>query len=282
MEFRKVSRKKAKIKMSVSAPTGFGKTTSALLIAKGITGDWTKVAVIDSENGSADLYEQLGDYNVVSMKPPFSVDNFCTAVDLCIKNGAEVIIPDSIYHYWHGKGGVLDYVGSLGGKFQDWAKGSPMWQKLLDKILQTDAHFICTTRKKQAYEIVQGSNGKKEVEKKGMEDQVRDGFDYEMTLALDIISANHLCKANKDRTGLFMGKPEFVVTEETGKAIKEWCESGKEAAKELPQIAEKAFGQAIEKFKAGDKEVFGKVRAAFTLTEEQNNILNSFESGAAV
>ena len=44
--FRKAERKKIKLKIAYSAPSGAGKTYSALLTAFGICGDWSKVAVI--------------------------------------------------------------------------------------------------------------------------------------------------------------------------------------------------------------------------------------------
>ena len=44
------------MKMSLQGPSGAGKTYSALLLAKGITGNLHKVAVIDTENGSSHLY----------------------------------------------------------------------------------------------------------------------------------------------------------------------------------------------------------------------------------
>lgn len=238
MKLEKATRKKVKIKMAISAPTGFGKTYSSLLLAYGITGDWTKIAVIDSENESASLYSDLGEYYTIPMSPPYTVDKFCEAVKLCVDGGIELIIVDSTYHYWHGKGGLLEYNQSLGGRYQDWAKTNPLYQKWLDTILQTPAHFICTSRKKQAYEMVK-VDGKTTVEKKGMEDQIRDGFDYEMTIAFNIISANHLTEAAKDRTRLFSNKPEFVITEETGKNILEWCESG--------ENVEAAVSDAIKK-----------------------------------
>jgi hypothetical protein len=226
MELQRATRKKVKIKMSISAPTGFGKTYSALLLAYGMTGDWSKIAVIDSENDSASLYSDLGGYFTISMKPPYSVESFCNAVDSCVKGGIELIIIDSTYHYWHGKGGLLEYNQSLGANsFANWAKTNPLYTKWLDKILQTDAHFICTSRKKQSYEIVE-NNGKKTVEKKGMEDQIRDGFSYEMTVSFNIATANHLCEVDKDRTRLFVDNPEFVITSETGKKILEWCNLG--------------------------------------------------------
>lgn len=225
------SRKKVKIKIGISSPTGFGKTYSALLLAYGMTGDWSKIAVIDSENESAGLYSDLGNYFTIPMPPPYTVDRFCQAVDSCVKGGIEVIVVDSTYHYWHGKGGLLEYNQSLGGRYQDWAKTNPLYAKWLDAILQTPVHFICTSRKKQAYEMTKDSSGRTIVEKKGMEDQIRDGFDFEMTLAFTINNANHMAEAAKDRTRLFMNQPEFVITSETGKIIKEWCDEGAEVVK---------------------------------------------------
>jgi archaellum biogenesis ATPase FlaH len=51
-----------KIKMGLQGPSGSGKTYSALLLAYGLIGNWNKIAVIDTENNSCDLYSHLGDY----------------------------------------------------------------------------------------------------------------------------------------------------------------------------------------------------------------------------
>lgn len=247
------TRKKVKIKMSVSAPTGFGKTYGALLIAYGITGDWSKIAVIDSENESASLYSDLGPYFTIPMAPPYTVDSFTKAVDACIEGGIEVIIVDSTYHYWHGKGGLLEYNNSLGNNsFANWAKTNPMYAKWLDKILQTPAHFICTSRKKQSYEIVE-NNGKKTVEKKGMEDQIRDGFSYEMTISFNITTAGHLCEVDKDRTRMFADKPEFIITPETGKMVKNWCDMGIDAEAERKRLQDEKDKEIAAMVKASEK-----------------------------
>lgn len=50
MTLRTAQRQKAKLRISISAPSGCGKTMGSLLLAYGITGDWTKIALIDSEN----------------------------------------------------------------------------------------------------------------------------------------------------------------------------------------------------------------------------------------
>lgn len=280
MQLQLAQREKVKIKMSLSAPTGFGKTYGALLIAFGITKDWSKIAVIDSENQSASLYSDLGKYYTIKMQPPYDVQSFCDAVDLCIKGGIDVIIVDSTYHYWHGKGGLLEYNNSLGANsYTSWAKTNPIYAKWLDKILQTDAHFICTSRKKQAYEMTKDDRGKIIVEKKGMEDQIRDGFAYEMTIAFNIINNKHMTEVDKDRTRLFTDKPEFVITPATGELIRKWCDEGIEApAQQLPALKDKPFNEAIERIKNGETDVIGKLKSSFALTADQLKALKPYES----
>ena len=59
LTIRPSTRHRAKIKLALQGCAGSGKTYSALLLAYGLTSDWSKIAVIDSENGSADLYAHL-------------------------------------------------------------------------------------------------------------------------------------------------------------------------------------------------------------------------------
>jgi hypothetical protein len=282
MQLQRATRKRVKIKILLSSPTGFGKTFSALLLAYGITGDWTKIAVIDTENRSASLYSHLGSFNVIEMEPPYTVADFEKAVKICADAGIEVIIADSVTHYWNE---VKAYVDRLGSGFQNWAKGTPMWQKLLDTILQTDTHFICTARKKQGYEMTKTDGGKAKVEKKGLEDQIRDGFDYEMTIAFDLTNDLHIAKAAKDRTGMFMDAPENVITIQTGRQIKEWCEQGVEVkqkekepeAKVKPQISDKAFTDGLARVKKGEKDLLQKILDTYQLSDLQLKVLTDLK-----
>jgi hypothetical protein len=226
MQLRKATRKKAKIRLGLSAISGGGKTYSAILIAKGLCGDLSKVAIIDTENGSADLYAHLGDYNVLSLAPPFSPERYIEAIRSCEKEGMEVIIIDSISQEWDGKGGCLEIVESLGGKYQDWAKVTPRHQAFLESILHSPSHIITTVRRKQDYEMIKDGN-KVKIEKAGLREITREGFEYELTINLEM-DIQHNASASKDRTNLFMGKPSFVPTEETGRLIANWCEQGEE------------------------------------------------------
>jgi hypothetical protein len=227
LQLRKATRKKAKIRLGLSAVSGGGKTYSAILIAKGLCGDLSKVAIIDTENGSADLYAHLGDFNVLPLTAPFSPERYIEAIRSCEKAGMEVIIIDSITHEWDGKGGCLEIVESLGGKYQDWARVTPRHQEFVNAILHSACHIITTVRRKQDYEMTKDNSGKLKVEKAGLKEITREGFEYELTANLEI-DQRHNAKASKDRTGLFMGKPEFVPSEKTGEMIAEWCESGED------------------------------------------------------
>jgi len=227
IELRKAERKMAKLRIGVSAPSGGGKTYASLLIAKGLVGNWEKIALIDTENGSGELYSHLGGYNVVTLKAPFTPEVYIEAIKECEKQGMEAIIIDSATHEWDGKGGCLEIMESLGGRYQDWAKVTPRHRKFTDAILESPAHVITSTRRKQDYAMDKEQSGKMTVTKVGMKEVQREGFEYELTLAFDI-DIRHNAKASKDRTGLFMDKPEFIITEETGKTLRDWANSGKD------------------------------------------------------
>jgi hypothetical protein len=227
MQLRKATRKKAKIRLGLSAVSGGGKTYSAILIAKGLVGDLSKVAIIDTENGSADLYAHLGDFNVLPLTAPFTPERYIEAIKSCEKAGMEVIIVDSISHEWDGKGGCLEIVESLGGKYQDWAKVTPRHQAFIDAIIHSPSHIITTVRRKQDYEMIKEGN-KIRIEKAGLKEITREGFEYELTINLEL-DTRHNATASKDRTQLFMNKTAFVPSEKTGELIANWCEQGEES-----------------------------------------------------
>ena len=66
--------------MALQGPSGSGKTMSSLLLAFGLCGQWGKIAIIDSENHSADLYAHLGEYNVLGIAAPFTPEKYIDAI----------------------------------------------------------------------------------------------------------------------------------------------------------------------------------------------------------
>lgn len=218
MQLHQAKRENVKIKMALQSPSGGGKSMSALLLAYGITNDWTKIAVIDTENHSVELYSHLGSFQVLNLEAPFSPERYIEAISVCINAGIEVVIIDSISHEWDF---IIEQHGLLAGNsFTNWAKFTPRHQQFITTILQADVHIICTIRTKQDY-VLQEKNGKQVPEKVGLKPIQRDGIDYEFTLVFDL-DIKHNATASKDRTGLFIDKPDLKLTSEIGKQLLQW------------------------------------------------------------
>lgn len=231
MALRPAERKQSKMILGLSAPSGAGKTKSALRMAYGITGDWTKIAMIDTENGSGDLYSDMGPYNVITMKPPYSPEAFIANIEECEDAGMEVIIIDSTTHEWEGEGWCLQMNEAIaktkfgGNTYMAWSVTGARHQKFIDKILHSRCHIITTVRNKtETAQIDDG--GKKKVVKLWVKEIQREGFEYELTINFNIVRDWHYAMASKDRTGLFIDRDPFVITEETGKELIEWNRSG--------------------------------------------------------
>lgn len=224
MKLQTALRKRAKIKMGLQGPSGSGKSFSALQIAKGICLKWESVAVIDTENGSSELYSHLGPYQVLQLTAPFTPERYIEAIATCESAGMEVIILDSVTHEWEN---LIDTHASMtGNSFTNWSKITPRHNAFIQRILQSTCHIICTVRTKQDYTLVE-RNGRMIPEKVGLKSVQRDGLEYEFTLTFDLDIKNN-ATASKDRTGLFFGKPECKLSEKTGELIRNWCNAGDE------------------------------------------------------
>lgn len=240
--FRKAERQKAKVRIGLSGSSGSGKTYSALLIAFGLGG---KVAFIDTENGSGDLYAHLGDYDIARITAPFTPEKYVSAIKGAEQAGYSVIIIDSLSHAWAGEGGLLDQQGKIadsgkGNSYTAWRTVTPKHNQLVESMLQSTCHIIATTRAKTEYVIEKNSSGKDAPKKVGMAPVQREGLEYEFTIALDI-SGDHIATPSKDRTTLFDGQ-YFKPSIETGKKLLEWFNSGKDADEKSSvnsQVAEK-------------------------------------------
>ena len=232
--FKKAERKKAKLRLGLTGPSGSGKTFSALLLARQLG---KKIAVMDSENGSASLYTHLCDFDVLELQAPYTPERFIEGIKAAEEAGYDILIIDSITHEWSGPGGCLEINEKLaqakykGNTWSAWNETTPRHRRLLDTIISSSMHIITTLRSKT--ETVQGEG--KKVFKLGMKSEQRDGFEYELSVVLDITHGEHAAIASKDRTGLFTGKDPEPITDATGKALLNWLNSGAEYKPEPPQ-----------------------------------------------
>ena len=115
MAFKKAQRKAAKMRVALAGPSGAGKTLSALYLAYGVTGDWSKIALIDTEHGRAQFYAERSDLETGAflydeLTPPYSPDRYIQKVkEATAAVGSDgVVIVDSFSHAWDNEGGVLD------------------------------------------------------------------------------------------------------------------------------------------------------------------------------
>ena len=232
-QFHKAERKRGKLRLAIAGPAGSGKTYSALLIAFGIGG---KVAFIDTERGSGELYDHLGDYDACTLEAPFEPKKYVAAIKAAEEAGYDTIIIDSLTHAWAGTGGLLDRHGMIadksGNSWAAWRMVTPQHNELVDALLQSSCHIIATMRSKMEYTQVE-EGGKKSVKKLGMSPIQRDGMEYEFTVFMDI-DQNHTASSTKDRTTLFDGQ-YFKPSKQTGKLLVDWLERAPETQGAQPQ-----------------------------------------------
>ena len=181
MPFHKAKKHEAKLRLALDGPSGSGKTYSALAIAAGLGG---KVAVIDTERGSASKYADLFDFDVLELDS-FHPDRYIAAIGEAAKAGYSVVIIDSLSHAWMGKDGALELVDREAQRSQSkntyvaWREVTPIQNRLIDTILQAPLHVIATMRSKTAYVVEADAKGKQAPRKVGLEPIQRDGVEYE-------------------------------------------------------------------------------------------------------
>lgn len=233
--FKKATRKDSKMRLALIGPSGSGKTFSSLLVARGLVGPQGRIAVIDTERGSASLYADVTPFDVCELTPPFTPEKYIEAIKAAEREGYDVIIIDSLSHAWAGTGGILDIHDAATAKEKNswsaWRLVTPRHNDLVDAMLQTPCHLIATLRAKQEYVQVQ-EGGKAKVQKVGLAPIQRDGIEYEFTLVFDL-DASHNAVASKDRTSLFDGQV-VRLSRITGAKLREWLEGKAKAP--VPQV----------------------------------------------
>ena len=247
-------------KIVLSGASGAGKTLSALMLAAGLidapllpeqqaSGKWSDILVADTENGSSELYYgqsfnyrdytgairtvEIGQFQRFNFEPPYDWRRWVKLIENAPRQG-KCLILDTATAEWSGQGGILDYVAALGGQIKDWKLGSAAHRSVLDAILRSPIPIIATLREDQKHEIVTVPDGKgnerKQVNKLGLKPQQREGFEYEVDLALTIDHATKVASVGtgKDRTGLFAAKTPEPISPDTGRMLAAWARGGED------------------------------------------------------
>jgi hypothetical protein len=240
--FQEVVRAKSKLRMALTGVSGVGKTLGALYIAYGLTGDWSKIAVIDTEHERARMYANrtdlgTGKFLYCPLYPPYTAERYTSLVKeaASVVGPDGVVIVDSFSHAWNNEGGVLDVkdrIAAQAGKnsYTAWNEAGKVQNSLVNTILAVGCHTIVTMRSKMDYVMQENERGKTQPVKVGLAPVQRDDTEYEFDIVLDI-ARSHIATASKDVT--FLDKYGEIITPELGRQLKAWLDDGVDPAQLL-------------------------------------------------
>jgi hypothetical protein len=266
--FKPAQRHKMKVNMMISGGSGAGKTVGALLIAKGIVQElhpgipetevWKKIAVIDTEHERA-LFranmtvgdEHIGEFLHLNFEAPFDPRRLPDIFKEAGKMGVEVIITDSLSHFWGGEGGLLDIHQSFGGQFQHWQQTNKVQADFLKLLTEGGFHTISTARTKQDMVMEKDEEtGKTIIRKLGLKSEIRDGFEYEFAISVQVDHLTHDLIVMKDNSELIAGREDKKASPDLGRDLVKWADQGvdvvaerKEAKLTLVKAISEAYGQ---------------------------------------
>lgn len=239
-KFQKATRQKTRLRLALDGPSGSGKSVTALRFAQAITKRYGgRIAVIDTEGGSASLYAgecfdpELGplDFDVCTMTT-YSPSEYAANIEQAGRDGFTVILVDSLSHAWEGKDGALETVDKLTAESrsrnaytQGWKDVTPMHRRMVEAILQSPSHVIVTMRSKTEYVIEKDSNGRDVPRKIGMAPIQRAGMEYEFTL-YGSLNWSHVLTVTKSRCAAVDGLTAIKPGATWLQAVLDWMDKG--------------------------------------------------------
>jgi hypothetical protein len=267
--FKKAEKKQLKIKMGLSGPSGSGKTYTALSIASGLG---SKIAVMDTEHASSERYADLFDFDVLN-QTNFHHGFIRKTLNEAVRLGYDVLIIDSMSHFWNSKGGILEVVDNNSSKgMQAWKMVNPMINDMYDAIKEAPIHVICTLRVKTEYVEETNSRNKKLFVKAGLAPVFKDGIDYEFDL-MGELTIDHELTCSKTRICELSSKVFENPSAEFGETLRNWAEGGSA----LPSASDDEWAKVIrvigEAVTSNDSEkssnLYTYALGKYTLTDEQ-------------
>lgn len=224
--FHKATKEKCKARVCLCGVSGSGKTYSALKIATAMGG---RIAVIDSERGSASKYADEFEFDTCNDMPDFSPKCYIEAIKAAEKAGYDILVIDSLTHAWAGTGGALEMVDSAaarsrGNSYVAWREVTPWHNKLVEAMVNSTAHVIATLRTKADY-ILETVNGKQNPKKVGMAPIQREGMEYEFDVVGDM-DLSHTLTITKTRCRPLDGKQFQLPGEDVAELLTKWLNSG--------------------------------------------------------
>lgn len=232
-QVKKAVREKIYTKIALMAPSGGGKTYTSLRMATGMaeeiekeTGKKAKILLANTEQKRGYYYANEFDYDIVDVEAPHNPEKYVELIDFAVQSGYDILIIDSSSHEWEGKGGCLELHQQAGGQYQHWKLITPRHNRFINAIADSPIHIIATMRGKDQYEVSKDGRGKAVVQKLGVGAKQRDGFEYEFTCTFLLDQKTNCAEVEKDNTHIFENDSNRLLTEEDGRKIIRWANSG--------------------------------------------------------
>jgi hypothetical protein len=226
--FLPATKAQAKARLALAGPSGSGKTYTALKIATALGG---QIGCLDTEHGSAAKYANLFGFGHQPFAKPYDPRRLIRALAAAGSQGIEVLIIDSLSHFWQGAGGMLDVVDGAarrnygGNTWSGWKDANPIERDLIEAMLAFPGHLIVTMRVKTEYVVEENDKGKKAPRKVGLKPVQRDGLEYEFDVVGDLDLGNTLT-ISKSRCPALSGAVIHQPGLEVGQQLLTWLQDG--------------------------------------------------------
>ena len=240
--FRPAVRTTTSLLIALAGSSGSGKTYSALRLARGLAGPDGKIAFIDTERGRALHYAEGFTFDHAEIHPPFRPDRYQEAILDAEKAGFPVIVIDSMSHEHAGEGGLVEWAENdrqRMGSPRNWIAPKTAHKKLINRLLQVNAHLIFCLRAEPKIKMVDDPKrpGKQTVVDDGWKPVCEKTFMYEMLCSFMLYDEHPgvPVPTKLQEQHKFAFPKGQQITEACGQALAKWAAGG--AAKQTQQNA---------------------------------------------
>lgn len=271
LTFKPATREASFARIALTGPSGAGKTYTALALATALA---DRVAVIDTERGSASKYVGLNGWQFDTVQPSsFSPLSLVELLGAAAGGEYGCVVVDSWSHYWMGSDGMLEQADRRarnGNSFSGWKEVRPEERRMIDALTAYPGHVVVTMRSKTEYVIEEDARGKKVPRKVGLKPEQRDGAEYEFDVVGDMDHDNTLT-ITKSRIHTLSKAVIPMPGEDLAHQIRDWMADGTV----VPTVAEyrsRALGMSeIAELKGLYEEITGhRLDAAPTIDADGN------------
>lgn len=206
----RATKEQRKLRLSLVAYEGQGKTVTALRLAKRIAEKvGGRILLADTEGESSRIYADQFDFDMVALND-HAPEAYVDLIRWADEQKYAVLIIDSLSHEYIGHGGIQEVVDAekRKGGF-GWDVATVKHRAVMTTIVGSRLHVIATMRQKKAWVKEIASNGKERLRQQGTEPVQREGTEYEFDLIGTIEDAVLTVVKARDITGTIKAGQQF-------------------------------------------------------------------------